>query len=44
MEGLRIRCRKGQERWLDSHENEWKSATEKGNEVGASLRGDRDLG
>jgi hypothetical protein len=24
-EGFRIRCGKGQERWLNGHENEWKS-------------------
>ena len=28
-EGFRIRCGEGQERWLDDHENEWKSATDR---------------
>jgi hypothetical protein len=35
-----------QEIWLDGHENEWKSATNRGKEVAgrASPEGDRDLG
>ena len=36
--GFRIRCREGQERWLNGHENEWKSATDGGEEVGSSYR------
>lgn len=28
------RCGEGQERWLDDHDNEWKSATDGGEEVG----------
>jgi hypothetical protein len=28
----------GQERWLDCHENEWKSATDRGEEVGGISR------
>jgi len=34
----------GQERWLDGHINGWKSATEGGEGVGSSPRGDTDLG
>jgi hypothetical protein len=30
---FRIKCGEGQERWLDGHENEWKSATDRGEEV-----------
>jgi len=26
--GFRIRCGEGQGRWLDGHENEWKSVTD----------------
>jgi hypothetical protein len=33
-EGFRIRCGEGQERWLEDYENEWKSATDGGEEVG----------
>ena len=36
--GFRIRCGEGQERWLDGHENEWKSATDRGEEVGGHLQ------
>ena len=36
--GFRIRCGEGQERWLDGHENEWKSATDRGEEVGSISR------
>ena len=32
IEGFRIRCREGQERWPDGHKNEWKSATDGGGE------------
>jgi hypothetical protein len=31
--GFSIGYREGQERWLDSRENEWKSATDGGEEV-----------
>ena len=37
MEGFRIRYGKGEDRWLDGPENEWKSENDKGEEVGASL-------
>jgi len=43
MEGFRIRCWEGQERWLDGHENEWKPATDRGEEVG-SISGMRQTG
>ena len=34
MEGcFRIRCGEGQERWPDSHKNEWKSASDRDGEV-----------
>jgi hypothetical protein len=33
-EKVRIRYGEGQEEWLDGHENEWKPATDGGNEVG----------
>jgi hypothetical protein len=33
---FRIRCGEGQERWLDGHENEWKSVTDRDEDVGAS--------
>jgi len=36
--GFRIRCREGQERWLDGHENVWKSATSGTGEVGSIFR------
>ena len=42
--GFRIRCGEGQERWLDGHENEWKSATDRGGELAATPGRDRDLG
>ena len=31
-----IRCGEGQKKWPDGHENEWKSETDRGGEVGAS--------
>ena len=31
--GVRIRCGKGPKRWLDGHENEWKSEIDRGEEV-----------
>jgi hypothetical protein len=35
--GFRIRCGEGQERWLDGHENEWKSTADRSDEeLGAS--------
>ena len=37
-EGFRSRCGEGEERWLDGHENEWKSATDGGEEVRAISR------
>ena len=41
--GFRVRCGEGQERWLDGHENEWKSAIDGCAEVGGeSPEGDRD--
>jgi hypothetical protein len=42
--GFRIRCRGGQERWPDGHENEWKSATDGGEEVGGTSRMRQRLG
>ena len=33
-EGVRIRCWEEQERWPDGHENEWRSATDRGEELG----------
>jgi len=36
--GLRIRCGEGQEGWPDGHENEWKSATDGGREMGGHLQ------
>ena len=36
--GFRIRYREGQERWLAGHKNEWKSATDRDEEVGGSSR------
>lgn len=33
MGGFRIRCGEGQDRWPDSHENEWKSTTDEGEVV-----------
>lgn len=47
MEKFGIRCGEGQERWLNGHENEWKSATDRDEEVwggGASPGQDRDVG
>lgn len=35
---LRIRYKEGQERWLDGHDNEEKSATDRGEEVGGISR------
>ena len=35
---FRIRCWEGQERWLDGHENEWKSAADSGEELGDICR------
>jgi hypothetical protein len=35
---FRIRCSEEQERWLDDHKNEWKSANDEGEEVGGSSR------
>jgi len=32
MGGFRIRGEEGQEKWIDGHENEWKSATDRGEE------------
>jgi hypothetical protein len=34
--GFRIRCGERQDRWLDGLENEWKSSTGKGEEVGVT--------
>jgi hypothetical protein len=42
-EEFRIRCGEGQERWLDGHEYEWKSATDRGEEVRGASSG-QDLG
>jgi hypothetical protein len=36
--GFRIRCGEGQERWLDDHENEWKSAPHRHEKVGSISR------
>lgn len=36
--GFRVRCGEGQERWLDDHKNEWKSAADSGKEVGGIYR------
>ena len=36
--GFRIRCGEGQERWLDGHEDEWKSTTDRGEEMGGISR------
>ena len=33
-EGMGIRCEEGQEKWPDDHNNEWKSTTDGGEEVG----------
>lgn len=30
MEGSRISCGVGQERWPDAHENEWETVTDRG--------------
>jgi hypothetical protein len=38
MAEFRIRCGKGQERWPDGYENEWKSATGRDGELGGILR------
>ena len=35
--------REGQEIWLDGHENEWKSATDGGEEVGAHLQDETEI-
>ena len=43
-EGYQIRCGEGQERWLDGHENEWKSATDGARRWGAFPGQDRNLG
>jgi hypothetical protein len=37
MRECRIRCGEGQETSLDSHENRWKSATDRGEEVGGGI-------
>ena len=37
-EGLQIICGEGQEEWPEGHENEWKSATDRGWEVGGISR------
>ena len=34
---FRINCGKGQERWPDGHDNEWKSATDGGEVGGISM-------
>lgn len=36
--GVRIRYGKGQERWPDNHENEWKSVTDSGRELRGTSR------
>jgi hypothetical protein len=41
--GFKIWCEEGQERWPNGHKDEWKSATEVGEEVGESPGGDRNL-
>ena len=38
MGGFKIRCGEGQERWLSGHGKEWKSATNRGEEVGDTSR------
>ena len=35
---FRIRCEEGLERWPDSHESEWKSATDRGRGVARHLQ------
>ena len=37
---FKIRYVAGQERWLDGHENEWKSSTEEGKDIGGIYRTD----
>jgi hypothetical protein len=37
-EGFRSRCGEGEERWLDGHENEWKSEADRGEDVGGFSR------
>ena len=32
--GFKIKCEEGQNKWLDTHEKEWKSATVGGEEMG----------
>ena len=34
----RMKCEEGQKKWLDGHENEWKSATDRSEEVGGHSR------
>ena len=41
---FRIRCEGGQKIWIDGLKNEWKSATDTGEEVRTSLEPDRNLG
>ena len=45
MEEFGIRYREGQEGGQDGHENEWKTVTDRGGEVGGASPGqERDLG